>query len=226
MTISIFYKGKEYIPAVRAGELVGYSADYVGQLCRSGKVQSKLINRTWYVELEGLEIHRKTRQLGKPRSYENIASVLEAPLSERISIQENEDKEKVISPQSSLALKYEKGEAELLPKLSLRDRSYSNHSNPRSYLGGFAVATLALIAFVVTTFSILELSAPGFAGSVEVRVEMISKYFIPERIESFLANGLYGLNENSWKVDSAENRLEIRLTKEEIRALLVGGPLQ
>lgn len=39
----------------------GYTADYLGQLCRSGKVTARLVGRTWYVDRTSLETHRDGR---------------------------------------------------------------------------------------------------------------------------------------------------------------------
>lgn len=50
--------GKEYISAIRASNLSGYSQDYVGQLARSGKVASRQVGNRWYVERESLLAHK------------------------------------------------------------------------------------------------------------------------------------------------------------------------
>ena len=68
MTKAISLDGKEYISASRAAEKIGYSNDYIGQLCRSRKIPGKLIGKAWYVEFRALHEHRKTRKLGKPDS--------------------------------------------------------------------------------------------------------------------------------------------------------------
>ena len=55
---SIEIEGVEYIPAKRAARLVGYSADYVGQLARAGKVHAKLVGRSWYVTEDSIREHK------------------------------------------------------------------------------------------------------------------------------------------------------------------------
>jgi hypothetical protein len=52
---------KEYVRASQLAKRFKYTTDYIGQLCRSGKVDSKLVGRTWYVNPESLEEHRGTR---------------------------------------------------------------------------------------------------------------------------------------------------------------------
>ena len=49
-----------YISARRAAEIAGYTADYVGQLCRAGKVQCRMVGRTWYVNEESILNHQKS----------------------------------------------------------------------------------------------------------------------------------------------------------------------
>lgn len=39
----------------------GYTADYVGQLCRGGKINAKLVGRTWYVEKEAIGGHKRSK---------------------------------------------------------------------------------------------------------------------------------------------------------------------
>lgn len=43
---------KKYLSSKKAAKLTGYAKDYVGQLCREGKVEARLVGRNWYV-LEG-----------------------------------------------------------------------------------------------------------------------------------------------------------------------------
>lgn len=57
MEQGLFFDGKEYISSKRASEISKYTKDYVGQLCRSGKLVSKLVGRNWYVDLESLNAH-------------------------------------------------------------------------------------------------------------------------------------------------------------------------
>lgn len=50
--------GKIYISSKRAAAVSGYAKDYVGQLCREGRVDSKLVGRSWYVYEPSLKKHR------------------------------------------------------------------------------------------------------------------------------------------------------------------------
>lgn len=51
-------EGQNYISSKRASELTGYAKDYIGQLCRMGKIDAKLIGRNWFVSESSLKAHK------------------------------------------------------------------------------------------------------------------------------------------------------------------------
>ncbi len=51
------FNGKIYISSKRGGEITGYTHDYIGQLCRSGKIKGQLVGRTRFVDKESLLAH-------------------------------------------------------------------------------------------------------------------------------------------------------------------------
>ena len=53
--------GKEYVKASVIARDLGYTADYVGQLCRSHRVRAKLVGRSWYVDRESIANHKTNR---------------------------------------------------------------------------------------------------------------------------------------------------------------------
>ncbi|MCG2699162.1 calcium-binding protein, partial [Candidatus Parcubacteria bacterium] len=57
----LFIQGKKFISLKRASELSGYAKDYIGQLCRCGKIKSERIGRDWFVDLEGLLCYKKNK---------------------------------------------------------------------------------------------------------------------------------------------------------------------
>lgn len=70
MEDALIFSGKSFISSKRAAQLMGYTKDYVGQLCRNGKVEARLVGRTWYVNEASIEAHRDSveeqwRQMGK-----------------------------------------------------------------------------------------------------------------------------------------------------------------
>lgn len=54
-------EGKNYVKSSVIARELGYTSDYVGQLCRSGKVEAKLFGKTWYVEESSIAGHKRTR---------------------------------------------------------------------------------------------------------------------------------------------------------------------
>jgi|CXWL01.1.fsa_nt_gi hypothetical protein len=50
--------GKRYLSSKAAAEITGYAKDYVGQLCREGHVEAKMVGRSWYVLETAIQAHR------------------------------------------------------------------------------------------------------------------------------------------------------------------------
>jgi hypothetical protein len=49
---------KKYLSSKRAAKVTGYAKDYIGQLCREGRVPARLVGRSWYVLESALKDHR------------------------------------------------------------------------------------------------------------------------------------------------------------------------
>src|SRR3989338_7405803 len=49
---------EKYVSSKRAAELTGYAKDYIGQLCREGRVEARLVGRSWYVREAAIKDHR------------------------------------------------------------------------------------------------------------------------------------------------------------------------
>lgn len=54
----ILIEEKKYISSKRAAKVTGYAKDYVGQLCREGRVPARLVGRSWYVLESAIQDHR------------------------------------------------------------------------------------------------------------------------------------------------------------------------
>ncbi len=54
----ILIEEKKYISSKRAAKLTGYAKDYIGQLCREGRVPARLVGRSWYVLEAAIQDHR------------------------------------------------------------------------------------------------------------------------------------------------------------------------
>ncbi|MBU1754916.1 hypothetical protein KKH81_01360 [Patescibacteria group bacterium] len=72
---------KVYVSSKRAAEITGYAKDYVGQLCREGRVQARLVGRSWYVLEDSIKAHRfGEEEVESPESdLEDGPVVVEAP---------------------------------------------------------------------------------------------------------------------------------------------------
>lgn len=66
---------KKYVSSKRAAKLTGYAKDYVGQLCREGRVPARLVGRSWYVLESAIHDHRfSEKEPEKPSSSSAVFS--------------------------------------------------------------------------------------------------------------------------------------------------------
>lgn len=74
MKDSFIFEGKKYISAKRASEISSYASDYVGQLCRAGKLDCRMVGRSWFVTEESLHLHKAaiSREEGQRSRIENL----------------------------------------------------------------------------------------------------------------------------------------------------------
>lgn len=54
----ILIEEKKYISSKQAAKITGYAKDYIGQLCREGRVPARLVGRSWYVLESAIQDHR------------------------------------------------------------------------------------------------------------------------------------------------------------------------
>jgi hypothetical protein len=54
----IIIADKTYISSKQAAKITGYAKDYIGQLCREGRVEARLVGRNWYVLDSAIREHR------------------------------------------------------------------------------------------------------------------------------------------------------------------------
>jgi len=74
----ITLNGKEFVRAVKAAREVGYTADYVGQLCRSGAISAERVGRSWYVARDELREHKvEKKRNSRSKAREHVRKVLE-----------------------------------------------------------------------------------------------------------------------------------------------------
>ncbi len=58
---SVSVDGVLYTKASILAKKLGYTTDYIGQLCRAEKVSAQLIGRSWYVHEDALLVHKDSR---------------------------------------------------------------------------------------------------------------------------------------------------------------------
>ena len=54
----ILIEEKKYVSSKQAAKITGYAKDYIGQLCREGRVPARLVGRSWYVLEAAIQDHR------------------------------------------------------------------------------------------------------------------------------------------------------------------------
>src|SRR3989338_7485522 len=59
MSAELIFEGKKFILSRDAARISGYAPDYIGQLCRSGRLLARHIGRNWYVGEESLLAHKE-----------------------------------------------------------------------------------------------------------------------------------------------------------------------
>lgn len=72
----ILIEDKRYVSSKRAAKVTGYAKDYIGQLCREGRVPARLVGRSWYVLEAAIHDHR----FGNPEP-KNEAPAKQTPTS-------------------------------------------------------------------------------------------------------------------------------------------------
>ena len=105
---TLVLNGKTYVKASKAARDLGYTADYVGQLCRSGSVDAHLVGRTWYVHADKLGEHRvEKKRMSRVKAREQAHK----------SIEEHKKKASVKNDNNyhSVAIRYESDDRELMP---------------------------------------------------------------------------------------------------------------
>lgn len=91
MNSDLFFDGNKYISCKRAAKISGYVTDYIGQLCRDGKLECKMVGRSWYVSLESLIAHKNCYISGtksKPSQFFKNTSLLPALPSYELKLED------------------------------------------------------------------------------------------------------------------------------------------
>src|SRR5258706_16255631 len=71
----LLIEDKKYVSSKRAAKMTGYAKDYIGQLCREGRVPARLVGRSWYVLESAIADHRFGDEKS-PQELENQAQMI------------------------------------------------------------------------------------------------------------------------------------------------------
>lgn len=73
---------KIYISSKQAAKITGYAKDYVGQLCREGRVAARLVGRNWYVLESSIREHRfGPESKARAATLEPVEEITPSPVS-------------------------------------------------------------------------------------------------------------------------------------------------
>jgi hypothetical protein len=100
----ILIEEKKYVSSKQAAKITGYAKDYIGQLCREGRVPARLVGRSWYVLESAIKDHRFGDQ--------NVVSIDTTPVAPTSA-----------EPQGFP--RYEASHAEIFPSLNTKASSLS-----------------------------------------------------------------------------------------------------
>ncbi len=167
--------GTEYVRASVLAKRFKYTSDYLGQLCRAGKVDAKLVGRTWYVNPDSVTGHKSARYSkngqsektldGKPSvkiSRKDVESVIRKETVKSLASTTERKSSNFLRRIEWKPLKYEADTADLLPHLK--------PAEPRNIEIGLAEATTIRIKGSTEPAKLVSESLPEVAlvGSIKV----------------------------------------------------------
>lgn len=124
--------GKEFVKASKAARDLGYTSDYVGQLCRSGAITAHLVGRTWYVHFDELSGHKvEKKRNARVKAREKAKKTIEDYRQKQSSLQVSQGLRQDISK-----VQYMNDETELIPTmrhLTVREDKNQNVSKEYHY---------------------------------------------------------------------------------------------
>lgn len=102
--------GKRYSKASTAAREVGYAVDYVGQLCRAGKIDAQLVGRSWYVPLDELRRHKdEAKRSSRLKARQRVKETLEKERAQR--------EQHTYEQQNGVAVAYAEDQGDTLPHI-------------------------------------------------------------------------------------------------------------
>ena len=56
----LMIEGKKFYSSRRTGDILGYTNDYVSKLCRNGKLNARMIGRSWYISEDSIQNYKES----------------------------------------------------------------------------------------------------------------------------------------------------------------------
>lgn len=127
MDDTLVIAGKQYISARRAAEISKYAKDYIGQMCRSGKLEGKLIGRNWYIDPHAL---MALSNKGRSKASDESTSAEVGQVSERASVL----LEETTFAYEPKEYSFESDDRPLVPEFAKREREVEAPTVPMNHL--------------------------------------------------------------------------------------------
>ncbi|MDP2651812.1 MAG: helix-turn-helix domain-containing protein, partial [bacterium] len=217
---------KNLITTKDAGELSGYSSDYLARLARSGKIIGRRIGHSWFVERESL-VHFLSQQENRKVNYARaLAREREAEYREHHSLLHNAAK--ILSKPLPL------------PSLHIEERALRSHVFALSVAflvvasGAFLAQAAPLTSFASTTLAVAREAASGFGATfgniplhIAAKIDFVSKEVLAyparvtaqsERVSKKIAPTILAeLDFSALQMATGENRFAIVPQNLEVR---------
>jgi len=92
-TDTLIIAGKKYFSSKTASEMSGLARDYVGQLCREGRLDARLVGRNWYVSEDSITNHERYSRVGGKDVRTDVKKTQKDTLTTQIDSAEATDRE-------------------------------------------------------------------------------------------------------------------------------------
>ncbi len=101
MKDALILQDKKYISAKRAAVIFGYSSDYVGQLCREGKIECTMVGRSWFVSEESVLKHKVSSSDSKISSDDSV-KIVSVPVEPQVPVIPSSTTESFLGPNKTV----------------------------------------------------------------------------------------------------------------------------
>jgi hypothetical protein len=124
---SVVFDGVSYVKASVAAKSFRYTSDYIGQLCRTKKIDARLVGRTWFVNMDSIKGHKQgkykiqtnnkqTTSTNKPSEIKLSRTPVHSVLNTK-TIKVIKDVNFINKTTRSLKVFYDRDEEALIPRL-------------------------------------------------------------------------------------------------------------